>query len=536
MNWTINAKELILTDGTRSPGTETFVYEPATVDEDPFGNLYLIGWLENHKTRFEFLPNLVASIIRREFYKLGEGEPELQFESALRKANAAFEDISKANKSVVSDANFCVVNIAGDKVRFSKFGDVVTLLYREGEVVDMSKKYRARSRRELFSAVITGNVYPKDKLIVGGGRVMDLFSEKGIEKLFRLHMEEEADVITRIYQKNSKEVPLPSQAAILLELKEPGDIRRWLPLPTKAAPVPPQTRPGTPHGAGIGVFMKRARERIFQFTEHAATGRNLTRAAGAIALLACALVAAHVGTKFAALRTLSEKASRAEVLGQKQEAQARALLQEVRSGALALMPSWYLTAGAVDVFNDADARIQHLAGIHAEPALPWVSIATQAFNFTPSFVFDDAQAVYVFGVSPDSFLTIQKQSGQSSFTFLQAEPFETKRMFLSDGDFYFVNDEAKSAYVLFKGERELIKVARTIQKTLATPSPQGKRETQSGIYTLAGAHRIVKASLEGTKDTFLFGGLPAIVDFVVSESDAKIYLLTKERIFVFPHI
>ena len=146
----IGTKELILKQDKEGGGTETFVYEPANIEEERLGNLYIIGRLENRKSEFEFLPNLVASVIKREFYKLDENPAEAHFENALKKANATLHDIGKANEGVLEDAHFCVINIAGEAIRLSKFGNIITFLYRENEVVDMAKKYKHKSTRELF--------------------------------------------------------------------------------------------------------------------------------------------------------------------------------------------------------------------------------------------------------------------------------------------------------------------------------------------------------------------------------------------------
>src|SRR3989344_3052164 len=216
--FTINTKELILKQGKESGGTETFVYEPANIEEERFGNLYIVGRLENRKSEFEFLPNLVASVIKREFYKLDESPVEYHFENALKKANATLRDIGKANEGVLGDAHFCAVNIAGKKIRLSKFGNIATLLWRANEVADMTKKYKRQNKNELFSAVITGDVALDDKFIFSTGKTMELFSEKGIAKLFARPLDEQADIISKIYQKNEREIPLPAQALILLTI------------------------------------------------------------------------------------------------------------------------------------------------------------------------------------------------------------------------------------------------------------------------------------------------------------------------------
>src|SRR3990172_267414 len=95
-NYAISTKELILKQAKHKGGTETFVYEPSNIEEEPLGNLYIIGWMKN-------------------------GEPaEILFESALKKANAALSDIAASTANMGDVLGLCVINIAGEKVRFAQ--------------------------------------------------------------------------------------------------------------------------------------------------------------------------------------------------------------------------------------------------------------------------------------------------------------------------------------------------------------------------------------------------------------------------------
>jgi len=232
-NYRIGAKEIILKQNKRAAGTETFVYEPSYIEEEALGSLYVIGWLKNHRQDLDFLSNLLASILRREFYKLNGGGAEVNFENALKKANASLADIAKTNAAAAEDIGICATNISGSNIRFAKTGNIVTLLFRDGKVTDMSKQSKAdnaddsprktKSKKNAFSSVVSGMIYPGDKFIFATEKITDLFSEKGIAKLFSLNLDGQAEIITEIYQKNRQEIPLADQAVILLEIKEPRD-------------------------------------------------------------------------------------------------------------------------------------------------------------------------------------------------------------------------------------------------------------------------------------------------------------------------
>ena len=181
----------------------------------------------------DFLSNLLASILRREFYKLNGGSAEVNFENALKKANASLADIAKTNADAAEDIGICATNISGSNIRFAKTGNIITLLFRDGKVTDMSKQSKAdnadgspkktKGKKNTFSSVVSGMIYPGDKFIFATEKIIDLFSEKGIAKLFSLNLDGQAEIITEIYQKNRQEIPIADQAVILLEIKEPRD-------------------------------------------------------------------------------------------------------------------------------------------------------------------------------------------------------------------------------------------------------------------------------------------------------------------------
>src|SRR3989344_2610315 len=114
-NYAISTKELILKQAKHKGGTETFVYEPSNIEEEPLGNLYIIGWMKNGQKDLAFVPNLIASLMKREFYKQN-GEPaEVLFESALKKANSALSDIAASTANLSDVLGLCIINIAGGK-------------------------------------------------------------------------------------------------------------------------------------------------------------------------------------------------------------------------------------------------------------------------------------------------------------------------------------------------------------------------------------------------------------------------------------
>ena len=543
----IGTKELILKQGKEGGGTETFVYEPSNIEEERLGNLYIIGRLENRKSEFEFLPNLVASVIKREFYKLDDANVELHFENALKKANATLHDIGKANEGILEDAHFCVVNIAGEAIRFSKFGKIITFLYRDSEVVDMAKKHMRKSTHELFSAVITGNVALDDKFIFSTEKTIDLFSEKGIEKLFALSLDEQADIIGRIYQKNAREIPLPAQALILLMIASAKTT--WLPFGKKTGTKVSVAVSAQKHFTGVSTFMKHI-SRVFAILRALSMGdfrKKITAYSqttfhkrNSLIFLILALVFIVGGSSYAFFQTqiafmdgIQKKMTSADKADDTHAA--FALLHEAQNDALRMIPSFLFGSLAQKIAYEIEVKINLLAGIHiAQPSYRG-RIPTSSIRFQPHFIFDDNDFMYVFGNEPSVFYTLSKQTYEGSYTFLTQAPasFEIERMFMRNGEVYMLNDTKQSALLFSLTDKSLTNVIKTLHSTLAVKSSQNTRIYSDADYMVEGGNKIIKKPKQKNEpiEKYLLGTLQDITDFTVSSDQKEIYILTSHAVF-----
>ncbi|MCR4323184.1 MAG: hypothetical protein NUV61_03815 [Candidatus Azambacteria bacterium] len=546
----IDTKELILRQGRKEGGTETFVYEPANIEEEQLGNLYIIGRLENRKSEFEFLPNLIASVIKREFYKLDEEPVESHFESALKKANATLHDIGKANEGVLGEAHFCAVNISGETIRLSKFGNIATLLWRSNEIADMAKKHVLQNKNDLFSAVITGDVALDDKFIFGTGKAMDLFSKKGIEKLFELSLDEQADIISKIYQKNSREIPLPAQALILLSITSAKTT--WIPFGKKMETKMSVTINPRKHVLRIATHIKNlshtlASLRFFSFRitlkKLSDYSRTPLHRGNALILFAFAAMFAVGGsgyafarTQFAFIDSIQRRVLSVDTI--EDPSTALAILGEAQNDALRIAPSLLLGSFAQKLSYEIAVKINLLHGIHIQPPLYQGAIPSFATGFQPRFIFDDNDFIYIFGSAPSTFYKIAKQTREGSYTFLPqlSDDFEIERMFMRNGELYMLNDTKKAAFLFTPSDNTLVPVLKTLQSTLTSTASQNARTSEDAKYSLEGGNKIIKTPKQtgGTPEKYLIGTLTGIIDFTVSSDHKDLYILTSQAIFSTP--
>ena len=533
-NYRIGAKEIILKQNKRAAGTETFVYEPSYIEEEALGSLYVIGWLKNHRQDLDFLSNLLASILRREFYKLNGGGAEVNFENALKKANASLADIAKTNAAAAEDIGICATNISGSNIRFAKTGNIVTLLFRDGKVTDMSKQSKAdnaddsprktKSKKNTFSSVVSGMIYPGDKFIFATEKIIDLFSEKGIAKLFSLNLDGQAEIITEIYQKNRQEIPLADQAVILLEIKEPRDpaylsisrnIANKINIMENAGALVGVKRRFAPL-ANLRLIVdkaKRAKETlsgIKQKTKTAITDLKLHRknisilsiAIGGLVLFGFGYFS--VNAKINMVRDINSALINSEKMSKENKDQAIDTLKNAQEIAMRMFSSLYLSGTAERLFKEINIKINRYNGVHIEPPLLVSDINTGALKFSPMFIFDDSDWIYIFGENPKMYYKISKRNKEQSFV---------------------LNHQAQ----------ELTETKKIIKELAANESKQKIRADDKFNYHLSSDQRkIIKQEREGIgkKETFLLGNAGEnIIDFTISENENGIYILSKNRVW-----
>ena len=533
-NYRIGAKEIILKQNKRAAGTETFVYEPSYIEEEALGSLYVIGWLKNHRQDLDFLSNLLASILRREFYKLNGGGAEVNFENALKKANASLADIAKTNAAAAEDIGICATNISGSNIRFAKTGNIVTLLFRDGKVTDMSKQSKAdnaddsprktKSKKNAFSSVVSGMIYPGDKFIFATEKIIDLFSEKGIAKLFSLNLDGQAEIITEIYQKNRQEIPLADQAVILLEIKEPRDpaylsisrnIANKINIMENAGALVGVKRRFAPL-ANLRLIVdkaKRAKETlsgIKQKTKTAITDLKLHRknisilsiAIGGLVLFGFGYFS--VNAKINMVRDINSALINSEKMSKENKDQAIDTLKNAQEIAMQMFSSLYLSGTAERLFKEINIKINKYNGVHIEPPLLVSDINTGALKFSPMFIFDDSDWIYIFGENPKMYYKISKRNKEQSFV---------------------LNHQAQ----------ELTETKKIIKELAANESKQKIRADDKFNYHLSSDQRkIIKQEREGIgkKETFLLGNAGEnIIDFTISENENGIYILSKNRVW-----
>ena len=523
-NYAISTKELILKQAKHKGGTETFVYEPSNIEEEPLGNLYIIGWMKkgsasakasaDKQNDLSFVPNLIASLMRREFYKQN-GEPaETLFEISLKKANAALWDIAASSANLADVLGLCVINIAGEKIRFAQSSPIKALLYRDNGVIDISHRDKEKGKRDFFASVVAGDIFSGDKIIFGTAGVLDLFSDSGIKKLGSLNQTEQAEIISGLYQKNAREAALPDQAAVLLEIRKQKE---------KSVIVKPIAA------------VSEAKKKLVRETRRIEIrfDKKHKIIAGLIALfiiLSPLYIASQA--RRATARQIKLNISKAENISSSDKESARALLARAQASLPVLLSNWYLAEETQKISEEIDKKLSALDGIYKDAPAEWAKFDLGAFKFSPQYISDTQDAIYIFGAQADLAYKINGSAKNAVFIpLLSGEEFAIERILEKDGDIYLINDTEKSAYIFYPENGEIKKVEKTLKKILGEPSKQNSRTSGDSVYYADNPGKIIKETRNQPKpEKFLLGSNITIIDFTLSADAKNIYVLARDKI------
>lgn len=221
----IKTEEIILKTGqakqiSNQPKTicEIFRYQAENMEQMPLGNLYIVAQLSSIK-HCGHLNNLLASLIKREYYLYPVKGAIKSFQAALKKANAHLNELTKqGNQEWLGKLHFIAAALAGPELLFAQAGEPKALLCRENHLTDLSHKIIPETKKphpsKIFSSLASGNIEPGDKIIFATPAIEEIFSLAGLRQIL-ITEQKLADISDRI-NKVLREQDKIKQLAILL--------------------------------------------------------------------------------------------------------------------------------------------------------------------------------------------------------------------------------------------------------------------------------------------------------------------------------
>ncbi len=235
---TIKAEEIVFGAGKPAQMTnklqticELFYYQPDNIEQAPLGNLYIVGQLSLVKD-CGHLNNLLAALIKREYYLYPAKGAFKSFQTALARANSHLGALAKEeNSEWLGKLHFICAAISQSEIIFAQAGGSSAYLCRQNHLTNLTRKAVPEPAKphpaKIFSSIVTGKIENNDRLLLATPLIEELFSPVGIKDILcRPTIQETTDQINRVLREEDKPVQL---AALILEVKEDEPIQANFP-------------------------------------------------------------------------------------------------------------------------------------------------------------------------------------------------------------------------------------------------------------------------------------------------------------------
>ncbi|MBI4709391.1 MAG: hypothetical protein HY764_04275 [Candidatus Portnoybacteria bacterium] len=213
-------------DGKSQTVCDIFSYQPDNIEQMPLGNLYIVAELSDIKD-CGHLNNLLASLIKREYYLHPSKGAFPSLQSALSKANLHLKDsANQGNLEWLGKFHFICAAINEDGLFLTQAGNSKAFLCRQNHLANLSRKIIPESEKphpsKIFSSIVSGKVEPADKIILATPVVDELFSPAGLRQVLisQPTLSSISDQINKTLREQNKRL----QIAILLLQAEADEI------------------------------------------------------------------------------------------------------------------------------------------------------------------------------------------------------------------------------------------------------------------------------------------------------------------------
>ncbi|MEA1937274.1 MAG: hypothetical protein U9N04_04160, partial [Patescibacteria group bacterium] len=200
---------------------DIFVYEPENIDEQILGNLYIIGEITNVSENSSYLVNLLASIIKKEFYSNTKRTAIESLETGLHRANGTLSDIAEqGNIDWVGNLNMICAVYSGDELHLSQAGNCKTLLIRNGQITNIGKNVIEKEKTHpfrTFANIASGELEIEDIALFATPGFFNIFS---LEKLRKLSSSPNLDeFVEKLQNSIEQEKNLDTVGSLIMKIK-----------------------------------------------------------------------------------------------------------------------------------------------------------------------------------------------------------------------------------------------------------------------------------------------------------------------------
>ncbi len=219
----IEVREIVFSNNEEGRSfCDIFVYEPENIGEQLLGNLYIIGEITNVSENSSYLVNLLASIIKKEFYSNVKRTAIESLEAGLHKANLTLSDIAEqGNLDWVGNLNMICAVYSENELHLSQAGNCKTLLIRNGQITDIGKNITKKEKTHpfrTFANIASGELEIGDIALFATPGFFNIFS---LEKLRKLSSSLELDeFVEKLHSSIEQEKNLDTVGSLIMKIKD----------------------------------------------------------------------------------------------------------------------------------------------------------------------------------------------------------------------------------------------------------------------------------------------------------------------------
>ncbi len=205
------------------PFLNVFSYEEENVDKQRNGRLFGIIQSTDLSDDSSYLPNLIAQIIKKEFFRNSKRSFETRFEVALKKANMALSDLAE-NEIIqwIGKLHTAIGVLKENEFIFTYTGKGKILLIRDKKILNLTPSLKEETETDsihplkTFVDVSHGYLQDKDKLIFMSSSVSKIFSQQDLERHAKTFFSAELDNLIKSTIENEGE----NEGIIIVNLKK----------------------------------------------------------------------------------------------------------------------------------------------------------------------------------------------------------------------------------------------------------------------------------------------------------------------------
>ncbi len=203
---------------------DLFVYKPKNIEEAQIGTLFMLGKIENipkNKYRnFDFLLNLLISVIKREFYSSPKRPASKALESSLNKANLYLADFAKkGNVEWISNLDFICGAFSKNTLHITCTGTPIIKLFRETAISHIETKFPPQKNfypLKTFNDIASGTILSGDRILLGTKNILDIINLANLKELSKNNSSQMIENIKILAENKANKAPI---LCLILEAK-----------------------------------------------------------------------------------------------------------------------------------------------------------------------------------------------------------------------------------------------------------------------------------------------------------------------------